>query len=753
MIDQGIGTPDDAEYQAWLAKRRQASPGPQAPKPSTHDDAEFQAWKAQQQNNTPPASAGPRSTLYNVLNTIDNTLTAGLGQKFNAAFNAAGDALRGRDSFTHSYTTNLDAEHQGLAKLKEQHPYGAAALGAGGAAAQVALAAPFAAAGEVANGLGLGARTAAAARTGGALGAVNALGNAPNRGSALDQVATGAKGGALGAAVGAAVVPATQAIGAGARMIGQKLANATSDAASAAAPTTVTPKAAQLLGVDATNRQSIDPATRLILKRLERTGLTPQEALDRLGAIAGDKPVSIMEVAGDQSHPLRQLGKWVARTPSTGASQLRSAIATRAEPLTNAQRVLGDVGEALGVNRTNLVENAQSLKGQQLGNAQKFYDQAFGDQTPQVPVTAKVGDGPSLAELLKRPSIKNAVKFHNEIAAERGEAPIELGKVGADSEGEQVYKTMIGQGINPEKARAFVDAEYGAAPAETMPLKTLQQLKFKLDDALGFAKTRGTLPDGTPATNAKLGAINDTRKALLEIMKAHSPEYAQGNAQWAGDAAVQDAGEQGREFLSRDINELQQAIPAMSAGERTQHNVSALSGPIRNRVFNTSAVDRAKIFSNPDIQERLQTVVPGSRLDALRKSLGVEHQIALTNQGVVGGSDTAENLLNDADASGQVAKSLLSGLTMGRTRRVLGTAARGAISPIVDKVIRGINENSANALAPKLMAGMQSRQDLESFLNELATALDQIQKTRGSLPYAGTMAGAAVNQTPIMQRR
>lgn len=764
MTGPAMLTPDDDAYKAWLAQRQaeqhanehakqQAVPPVQPPTsaPTTHDEAEFAAWKAQQEPTSPP-----RSGLYNAVNTVDNALTAGLGQKFNAAFNAVGDKIRGRDTFAHSFNKNLDEENAGLAEFRTKHPYGAAGLGAVGAVGQIAAAAPMIAAGEVANGLSMGARASAAARTGGALGAVGALGNAPNRGGVGETALTAFKGGALGAAIGGAAVPVSQAIGAGARRVanglGPVLERIAPDATTAPAATSLTPRAATLAGAGAGADVPVDRATQLMLKRLQRAGLTPQDAISRLAEIPTDKPVSVMEIAGDQSHPLRQLGKWVARTPSTGAGQLRAAIAARAEPLPNAQRVLGDVSDALGVDRTNLLDNAARLKGQQLANAKPSYDAAFSPESAPVPVSARVDDGPTLGELLKRPSVQGAVKFHNDIAAERGETPLTLGKAAANSEGEQTYNTMVAQGINAEKARAFVEQHYGAPAEDAVPLKSLQQIKFKLDDALGFAKRNGQLPDGTPATKAKLGAINDTRRALLGIMTQHSPEYAAGNASWAGDAAMQDAGEQGHDFLQRPIDELQKGFPAMTPGEQAQHNVTAVSGPIRNRVFNTSAVDRAKIFSNPDIQERLQAVTPADRLQALRQKLAVEHQIALTNQQVVGGSDTAENLANDADASGQTAKTLLSGLAMGRPRRVLTSAIKSVVNPMVDSWIHGINESTANALAPKLTAGMQSRQDVQAFLDELATALDRMQHTRGSLPYAGASVGVTAPQMVLRRK-
>src|SRR6185437_16425629 len=91
-------------------------------------------------------------------------------------------------------------------------------------------------------------------------------------------------------------------------------------------------------------------------------------------------------------------------------------------------------------------------------------------------------------------------------------------------------------GANVDAFRKAATAQQAVGP-DAVPLQTLQRLKFKLDDMLGFPKTNGTLPDGTAATKSKLSAINQTRAQLLAIMKAHSPDYAAGNEAFAGHSA------------------------------------------------------------------------------------------------------------------------------------------------------------------------------------------------------------------------
>lgn len=686
---------------------------------------------------TPEApAASPRSPAYNALNTVSNALTFGVGQKFNALFNAAGDKISGRDSFTHSYDKNLVAEHEGLADFRAKHPIGSAvASGVGGGLGAV-VAAPLAAAGEVGNALTLAQRAAAAAKTGGALGAIGATGNAPNTGGLLENTGRAALGGGVGALAGTVAAGGSQLAGIGTKKAGTLLQRVAASGPSSSVE--VAPEA--------------DRASTLLLQRMDRAGITPQTALDRLAAAPENVPLTVMELAGDKSHPVRQLGKLVARTPSAGAANLRAAMNERAEPLSSAKAVLGDVGEAMGVNRTNLVEHGQQMSGQRLAAAKPHYDVA--DNAPPVPLDNRAGeDGPSLRDLLKRPSIKSAINFHNDVAAERGEAPLTL------PSGEQ-KPPPIPPGFSPEQwAEVAKKAnEKGVAlpghgePSDVMPFEAMRQVKYKLDDMLGFAKTNGTLPDGTPATKAKIGAINDTRVAWLKIMADHEPEYAKANDIWSGESALQGAGKTGREFLSSPIDELQHEFGGMTTGEREQHNISALSGPMRDRIFKTDAVDRAKILSGPDMQERLQTVVPPEKMPALLRNSGYRHQIALTHQAIGGGSDTAENISNQFDASNSIpAKALASAATHGPKHAAVHLFQNALESQFAAR-LRGVNEETSNALAPMLTAGVKSRADATALMEALAEQFDRAARTRGSLPYAGTASGTATAALVARQR-
>src|SRR6185437_9839637 len=141
-------------------------------------------------------------------------------------------------------------------------------------------------------------------------------------------------------------------------------------------------------------------------------------------------------------------------------------------------------------------------------------------------------------------------------------------------------------------------------------------------------------------------------------------------------------------------------------------------------------------------------------LGPLGRNLDVEHAIAKTNQAIQGGSDTAENLNNDAGAaaahSAQKAQGFLSGLMMGSPRRALRSLFNNVYTDQIVNRLQGATAETNNALAPKLTAGMQpgavSRQELMQMLDELATQHDRMQRARQSPPLLGGAAGTTTGQ-------
>lgn len=157
-----------------------------------------------------PAAPPKNSSLYDFVNTADNALTMGLGQKFNAGVTALSDKIRGRDSFTNSYKRNLAQEHQGIDDFRAEHPVASGIAAGMGGVVPALVAGPAAEEGILSPALSRGARVLNGTKVGAGVGAVNALGNSQNTNSVGDQFSTAAMGALEGGAVGGAATTAAE---------------------------------------------------------------------------------------------------------------------------------------------------------------------------------------------------------------------------------------------------------------------------------------------------------------------------------------------------------------------------------------------------------------------------------------------------------------------------------------------------------------------------------------------------------------
>ena len=192
--------------------------------------------------------------------------------------------------------------------------------------------------------------------------------------------------------------------------------------------------------------------------------------------------------------------------------------------------------------------------------AKPAYAQAM--QADAIPVDAAATDGTTLLDLLKRPSIRKAVSYADQLAAEKGEQSLSAKVYPKTPESPPLPEPVASGQFTPEQWEALraknpglpaIPASAEAPTPDPVDIADLHNIKLKLDDMLGYARNRGQLPDGTPATKTMLRGIQDTRGALLDIMDANAPEYAAARQGFAGSSRVQDALQQGQEDFAANV--------------------------------------------------------------------------------------------------------------------------------------------------------------------------------------------------------
>lgn len=620
-------------------------------------------------------------------------LTFGLGDKLTAATRAVlPEKLGGTKGF--DYSGALKEERERLTRFRQAHPYVAATAETVGGVVPALATAGTSQAPTLLNSMKMGA----------GYGAMYGAGeqDSPDLAQLLKGTAVGAATGAAAAGVvhGATAVPGRVLDFAGVRP--------------EPASTNRMGRLAARAGVGTTE----DRALETVLARMGRGGVTPADAtIAAREASDMGKPASLLEVGGKQ---VTRLGRGVQGIPSKGADVMQTALETRRRGA--ASRVAGDVESGLGQPRADMFEATQELAKQQRAKASPFYERAM--QSEPLSLEAKSPkSGVSLAEILRRPSAQKAIGYESQLANEEGRA-------------------------------AFPDMQLLEALGPNVKAVSMEQLhniKLRMDEMLGYAKAKGTLPDGTPATSKMLRAIQDSKKSLLDIMDAHSSDYAAGRKSWAGDAELQDGLELGRDFLNskRPLGELKHDLQELSEAGQEQARRGVVSA-VREKI--DAAQDGAdvarRIFGNEAQRQRLRAAFPDERSFArFRRQMEWEAQMAKNENTILGNSQTAEKL-------GDVQDLLETRLPQGGNLLTLRGAANAALRR-ADMLRGGVASRAqADALAPILTAGADRTQprSLEEVLGLIAAHQGRVAPRRQAASVSRTLVGGMTGQEVVRPR-
>lgn len=660
-------TPDEAEFQAWKSARKANRPKPI----TTPDEAEFQAWKASRNTGSPS----------NDVPLLERVLDSGTS--------FGGRVLGSLASFGHELVTNPVRTIGGM------------------------VTAPLVSAGRAAIAPGVGDRRPDPRLSKGGNSSGRPIDTSPYdaehggvtpKDRAIGALQTGAnlafpalgplKGGIL---AGAAYDPTDPLVGAtvggligGTAHVAAKVPGKVLDytgARPSEAKPSVRGRAANAAGVSTTEQRSLES----LVARLDRAKVTP----DQLRARAAEarelgKPASMMEVGGQ---PIARMARAIEGIPSEGAETVRRALEGRRRGA--AARVASDVESGLGQPRADMFEATQSLVEQQKAKAAPFYERAMSAGPLSLDV-AVPGKQLTLAELLRRPSAQKAIGYETQLASEEGRPAFP-----------NIKPNPILESMAPE-ARAKV-VELAKAQGENLggeiSMAQLHNLKLRMDEMLGYAKAKGSLPDGTPATSKMLRAIQDTKNDLLAVMDAHSPDYKAGRKSWAGDAELQDALALGHDFLNkkRPLGELKHEMAQLSEAGQEQVRRGVVSA-VRDMI--DSARDGAdvasRIFGNETQRRYLRAAFKDdASFERFRRQMEGdvgERPMAANENMVLGGSRTAPML-------GDVQDLLETRAPQGGNLLTWRGAANAALRR-VDFLREGVASRArADALAPLVTAG------------------------------------------------
>lgn len=424
----------------------------------------------------------------------------------------------------------------------------------------------------------------------------------------LESAATGAvAGGALGAALPAVGAVANRAAGMASNVMGTR-----------------NPRNVAL---DALNRG------------LERDQVSPAEIAARLAA--SEKPLSIMDVAGDNA---RRQARLAESTPGPGSNAMKEFLHDR--QYGQVDRVAGDIQQHLSGD--DFYKSLDELNNVRRDAAAPLYETAYQQRFVW---------NDRVEDLLKRPSTKQALGRAYRIAAEEGRDPRGLG-LNLDEEGNvAIDKTLAS-------------------------MQTLDYVKRGLDDVLEAFRDGTT---GKLRLDESGRAINATRATFIDTIDKMNPTYAKARAAWGGPTQTMEAMRLGRQFAKADAEVTIERFKKLPDGDQDAFRIGVareLAGAVQNTRDGSNSV--ARIFGSQGQRNRLRQLFPSDdEFKAFEKAMKEEQVMSVSRNEVLGNSKTARNLADqqDAGALGQVAIDFsgggLAGAAMGFARRAINRAGSG----------------------------------------------------------------------------
>jgi len=187
----------------------------------------------------------------------------------------------------------------------------------------------------------------------------------------------------------------------------------------------------------------------------------------------------------------------------------------------------------------------------------------------------------------------------------------------------------------------------------------LDFIKKSLDNEIGGMLNFTSGKSGSSNTRA----VIELKNQLLDLMDEVNPDYKTARNIFAGDKSIENAMESGRKILSEEFPEhVRDLVKVMSESEKTAYRMGAMSeirdkfgGFVEGATVTNMAGNKAyNLLKNNrgvrSIRETFPEGAPGDKqFNSFMKKLGDEMDMKRTHSYVTAGSQTAENLANEAN--------------------------------------------------------------------------------------------------------
>lgn len=518
--------------------------------------------------------------------------------------------------------------------------------------------------------------------------AVGGAGIGALTGAAVDDENRG-RGAAVGAVAGAAGMNAlTRGM---AKRVAGRVAD---DAVPASAPAARgVRKVLQQLGVAPVE----DRADELVIRAADDARYDLAAGAEKVSRGDGEMPEALMNLLGERGVQMSAALKTLPSGAKNTLKQRGSAIIG-----STGSDVAGLLAKESGQGRRNIATTVADLVKQQRTNAKPAYEAAY--------ATAPIDDPEILASIAQEPRFRQALKVGARIARTEGDA------------------------LPADVVRAFEAGGVNGTELQALPVQAIDLMKRGLDDVI----ERGMKGGKIGRTEAR--ALRNKLRDVLGQVDAMRPEYAKARAQYAGDAAITDAAEMGKDVLNPGkTDELLRAVEGMTDGEREAFRMTAAEAVAR-MTDGESTVARL-LKKNDKLRGLFAAIFPDEgAAERFAVKAGKRQQLSSDWREVLQNSRTAERLAGQDEITGAGAAKALAG------------GWRGVVSSVADSKLsqaaQGRNAMLAEALLKRLMAGQEGgiagRDALSAELKRLAA----VKAAQAAKPKLGQAAVRGATRRP-----
>lgn len=494
------------------------------------------------------------------------------------------------------------------------------------------------------------------AAVGGVYGAGAGAGSA--QGGVRERLPAAGQGAAVGATVGAALPAAAR----GAQAVARRGASGTSEAASRVART-VGSKPREAKVTPAATRK----AEEVVQDIARRQGVVPEQLAADPALVAG-KPITGAELLGSEAQTqLTAIGR---RSGQTG-DVLAETITARQEGA--PARIVEDFSQASGLDAATVADDFTLLSAMLRSKAGPLYEEAY---------AAGPVDSPNLRELLKRPSVQQAIKRAYGLAAEEGRDPAQIGFVRQE-------KAPLGFGGEP--------TERAVAVSQTPTAQTWDYVKRGMDDVLESYRDPTTRQLNLDTEGR---AIVGTQTQLRDELTALNPKYGEALKAGGEPLRLESAFRDAKKLFSNNVPErvFLKRWEAVSPSEK-QGMIAGLGNDLFERA--RAGRLRPREFKSPAFKAKIRTAL-GPKADSFLAALEQEARLAQGNRMAPGtNSVTAEILEANRQMDGRTGFAGDLALRLDRGQGPAGAVAGATMNALMSPVagfVRGVQAPYSQAV-------------------------------------------------------